>query len=169
MRKSRPVRIAVNLCVIGALLTYAGVWIYPAAGCDASVASVAKCRGCGHCTVSEPGERCTCCCQQAKPRIQSSVSKKSCCHRPADLDVAQGNSPESTHQICNCGHRTEPAVPVPAGQFSMDRLVQLLLAGPTSKVVVALNDGTLDWSEREGAASSLLPRDSQRRLCVWLI
>jgi hypothetical protein len=172
VRKSRLIRLVVNLCVIGTLL-FPGGGIRAASGaaCDAAVNSTAKCPGCGHCSTSTSGECCGCCCKKRIARVAKvkPAERKACCKRSSVSSPSEQTAPTEHWGVCLCGHESQPAAPVPQNRSAPERLVRMLLTSPAIDIV-ATTDGTPgSYAEQAFGPPSLLPRDSQRRLCIWLI
>ena len=172
MLKSRSIRVAVNLCVIGALITpVAGIRGYVQDECGEQVASTATCSGCGCCSVSHKGDRCGCCSHAGSSReVKQASASTTCC--PED-DLGQSAAEETTDAlgICMCGTADpSPAVPPAEGRTASELLVRTLLSGHPSLLVVHDSDAPLlATSLGESAPPLLLPRDAQRRLGVWRI
>lgn len=170
--KSRSIRIAVNVCVIGALL-FPGVGYRTAfsAECDAVVSGTAKCHGCGNCPVSYPGESCGCCCSKPATRpvaVRPSESKRCCKH--SSSPPAQEKEASSEHLgVCLCGQQPQPKAPVPQNRSGPERLIQVLVTMPAFDDLPVDNMTRGSLIEQATGPPFLLPHDSQRRLCIWLI
>lgn len=175
--KSRSIRIAVNLCVIGALLMPSGgMQPAKAAKCNATASSEAVCEGCGHCRVSTPGERCGCCATAPpKQALKAGVrTAKGCCHQPTSASMQRqtkhsGNNRTKTSGACLCGSEPQPPAPIPNNRRVDEQLVKLLLAAPPLGFAAAACDPSDLTVEHYSAPPSHRPHDSQRRLCVWRI
>lgn len=170
MLKSRAIRAAVNLCLIGALLA-------PAAGfaslawekCGEQVASNAKCPGCGCCAVADSGGRCGCCDRTAVPRQKrAEIHHSACCadELAEEASLLATNAPT----LCLCGNADPaPAVPPAKGLTATEQLIRTLLVG--SPAVVGMGPAASAFAScwDNSAVPRLLPRDAQRRLGVWRI
>ena len=158
MLKSRSIRLAVNLCVIGALLLPGDAFL-PVFGqsaiessCESSASNEPTCEGCGHCQVSKPGDRCGCCAK---------------CHQELDAKDVDRTAAEG---VCLCGSDSLPAVPVTPSRSTSEEVVRLLVCSSVKGSFEAAGSVSLVFSGGHSPAPlSLLPRDSQRRLCVWRI
>ena len=186
MLKSRSIRVAVNLCVIGVLLMPSGgMTVANAANCDSLASSEATCSGCGHCQVSKPEERCGCCKREHQESSQAAIAASTeggCCHSQNPLqktaaagvhespnrDLSKKNSPHEYEGVCLCASAPQPAVPPSPNRLTNEQLVKLLLLDVMG---FAENDSAPPHfsMERFSVAPSFESRDSQRRLCVWRI
>ncbi|QDV78331.1 hypothetical protein K2D_19380 [Planctomycetes bacterium K2D] len=201
MLKSRSFRLAVNLCVTGALLVPVGSGGRVLGNhCDALASSGiangvvvngtvpsknAVCVGCGHCPVSHQGDFCGCCRKKPTPLARTADSHHG--HSGHDGDSCSGHSIAYDHRplvavaqssnesfrdelgVCLCGHEPEPAIPAPRNGTANDQLAQMLLLASASGIVTAEAPPLWQSTAPHPAPPSLLPRDSQRRLCVWRI
>lgn len=169
MFKSRPARLAVSLCVTGALLLpLAGMSAGPRTHCANEVASTTTCPGCGSCSVAA-GERC-CCCQHAETATpRKSASAASGCCSDEHSAIADNASSTNLPEVCMCGGEDSvPAAPAPEGRTTVEQLIaKLLLTSPL--VASSPRESTTPTSWEDSAPPALLPRDAQRRLCVWRI
>lgn len=171
--KSRSIRIAVNVCVIGALLLLpsSGYRTTSAADCDAAVSGTATCQGCGNCSVSKSGESCGCCCRKPTTRpakVKPSESKGCCKH--SSSSPAQSEEASSEHLgVCLCGQQQQPKAPAPQNRSGPERLIQVLMNAPAVDDLPVDNMTRGSLVEQVAGPPFLLPHDSQRRLCIWLI
>lgn len=174
MLKSAPIRFAVNLCLIGALLlSQGGVFTAIASACEVTASGTAKCSGCGHCEVESESERCGCCskkCQQPA-REHTKATKKAYCHSSPATPSANPLPQEPEQQgfsACFCGLDSEPAVPASDGRVE----IELLIKAAPKRASLAI---PVDLASANRASSRflepvpLLPRFSQRQLCIWII
>ena len=174
MLKSAPIRLAVNLCLIGALLlSQGGIFTAIASACEVTASGAAKCSGCGHCEVASMGERCGCC---SKKRSQpahehTKAAKKSCCHSSPATPSANPLPQETEQQgfsACFCGLDSEPAVPASDGRVE----IELLIKAAPKRTSLAI---PVDLASANRASSRflepvpLLPRFSQRQFCIWIL
>lgn len=170
---SRSVRLAVNLCVIGALLVpNPAMRTATASACDSGIASTQKCEGCGRCSIASDGDRCGCCQQQpariAKPAQTCCSGKSHCGSSPA----ASSNVRDSTVAevcSCNCGRTPEPTAPAPPTRSAAEKLTELLMAPTAIHVSHSHDEQHCSPRELEIVPLTLLPLDTQRQLCVWCI
>lgn len=172
MLKSRSIRVAVNVCVIGALIApVAGIRVYVQDECGEQVASTVTCSGCGHCSVPHAGDRCGCCSHAGDSRQAKQASGSMACCPEEDLGQSAAEEATDALGICMCGTADPgPAVPPAEGRTASELLVRTLLLGHPSLLVVHVTDAPLlatSWGE--SAPPLLLPRDAQRRLGVWRI
>lgn len=175
MLKSRSVRLAVNLCVIVALLLpSSGGQPASAAECGPT-ASTEVCEGCGRCHVSHRGEHCGCCCKRHSAKSPSKLADKgisdgkSCCHTPDTKLPRDKQQAEPSKVLCLCGGQSTPAVPAQQNRSASERLVKLLSLGPVVSGVPLALDGNSPVLSRPNAPASLSPHEVQQRLCVWRI
>lgn len=172
MLKSRPIRFAVNLCVIGALIApVAGLGGFVQDECGDQAASGATCPGCGCCAVHHAGDRCGCCSgTQASDSTSQDSAAEGCCPE-GDSSEAAMEAPQEELGVCMCGTAApQPAVPPVDGRPASELLVQTLVLGHPSDMVCVDTGGPSSAHFQEDAAPpSLLPRDAQRRLGVWRI
>ncbi len=174
MLKSAPIRLAVNLCLIGALLlSQGGVFTAIASACEVTACGTATCSGCGHCEVESDGERCGCCSKkrQQPAHERTKATKKACCHSspavPATSIEQQETEPQG-FSACFCGLDSEPAVPASEGRIAIEQVIKAApkRAAPAVPLDVAsANRATSRFLE----PVPLLPRFSQRQLCIWII
>jgi len=175
--KSRSIRIAVNLCVIGALLMPSGgMQPAQAAKCTATASGATVCEGCGHCRINTPGERCGCC--ATAPPKQAPVAKartvKGGCHQTSDAkkpyEVQHSDiNGTKTSGVCLCGGEPQPPAPIPNNRRVDEQLVKLLSTVAPLGFAEAACDPSDLTVEHYSAPPSHRPHDSQRRLCVWRI
>lgn len=171
MLKSRSIRVAVNLCVIGAIL----VSMAAMAGgvrdrCGNQFASKQTCPGCGCCAVLDHGVRCQCC-DNAQPTgdRQPGSSQMACCSKKQSATVKPDRN-TGVPGICMCGKSVpQPAVPSRHGRTATEQLVPTCLPGYPMSVSIGLDLTPRASLWEDSAPSLLLPRDAQRRLCVWRI
>lgn len=192
MLKSRLFRSAVNLCVTGALLVPVGG---PGAvfgdTCGRDASSEATCEGCGHCSVNHRGDRCSCCSKKPlhhKPGRESSEVERAteadttpsngCGSHPAAVarrapqEAAKADSEETSSEgwgVCLCSRNSQPAVPAPLNRSAVEQLVQLINWASVFDFGAADLPPFALTAKQPSASLTLLPRDSQRRLCVWRI
>lgn len=165
MLKSYPFRLAVNLCLVGALLlSPVGIGSTSAAPCQASASNAAKCTGCGTCSAARDGSCCGCCCKESRTTASKPSPTKSCCQKNSKTEESQS----AILGVCLCGKSIPPAVP--NSQYRIDVEQVLKLAQALGTTLPTSVEDTLDclatsWSP----PTSLPPRTSQRLLCIWLI
>lgn len=174
MLKSHSIRLAVNLCLIGAmLLSYGGIAPAIASACQTSASTTAKCAGCGHCDVEHEGGRCGCCSKKNHnpAKEEKKAPQKGCCHNSNATDKESNESEESDSQgvsACLCGQGSQPAVPAPQTRIDLEQVLKL--APKLFSSLLSLDDNK---SSRTIVSRSqplfLLPHASQRLLCIWLI
>jgi len=170
MLKSHPIRLAVNLCLIGALLlSHGGFGPAIASACQASAITSAKCAGCGNCAVESEGARCGCCSKKGNeaPAKQQHAQNHGCCHESPATDESNNDSDSDGVGACLCGQGSQPAVPASQSRVDVEQVVKLAtnLVSTLGSDDYAAARSVVNWSE----SLILLPRDSQRRLCIWLI
>lgn len=176
MLESHLTRVAVNLCVASALLLPAGGWnATKSKPCvsDASSTATATCASCGRCSVSSQGELCGCCCQREKLTPKEDVAltqERSCCHRSVSA-AAKEEKPSHGQRvgICLCGHEQAPVAPAPQNRTTIEQVILALLATPAVGQAGPADGAGSVLTGVYSSPPSLLPHDSQRRLCVWLI
>jgi hypothetical protein len=181
MLLSRPSRLAVSLCVIGALLLpHALPLAARASACQQSAVSVSTCAGCGSCRVSESGTRCRCCCSAtSKSRDhERPVSARGCCGaKPAQQSsrsVVSGASPSKSPSneleagVCLCGKGPTPAPPAPDSRTAAELLIALPGSGAALGVVSLHPPAARRLSLRSAPLESIR-HPVQRLLCIWLI
>ena len=157
MLKSRPIRLAVNLCVIGALLLSPGGLAIGATGaCDAKP-------GCDCCSAEAERTGCCCCCSK---RLKQTAPRKSCCQSdPVAPNSDQGDEDSSSGDcsVCLCGADSRPATPPAERRADSQQLIKLSLA--TVAALVEPEDST-KYGSRTAAYEPpyLLPRDALRLL-----
>lgn len=165
MIKSRSIRIAVNLCVTVALLlpgsSFGNSLTSP---CELNASSEAKCKGCGHCSVSSPGQRCGCCCKKKDTSHQESG-----CQSSSRSLAAKKNNSGSSQGVCLCKADKQPAIPASQCRSLFEQILQLRHFASTSLSASAADAMHSCTMEGHCVPTSLLPRDSQRLLCVWRI
>ena len=171
--KSRSVRIAVNVCVIGALLVpNAALGTAFASDCDSAVASTQKCVGCGRCSVANAGDRCGCCrktpAHSAEP-AKTCCSARSCCSRSAGTLSADKDSTEAEVDSCQCGRSPQPTTPPPPTRTAAEKLTELLSVSAVIYISLVHDEAQFSSQELEFVPLRLRPRDTQRHLCVWRI
>lgn len=171
MLRSRPIRLAVNLCLIGALLlSHNGFGTAIASTCQTTASTSTKCSGCGHCAVDGEGARCGCRKKQGHtPATEKQHSQhKGCCSKKSVADETNHQSHSSDVGACLCGQGSLPAVP--ASQSRVDIKQVLKLAPKPRSTSLSLDAYT---PSRASAGRSqplfLMPHASQRLLCSWLI
>ena len=164
MVKYRSIRIAVNLCLTGAfLLPGTSFGKSPAPACDSTASKSEKCEGCGQCTVSSSGERCGCCCQKPAPPAHHHGW-----HASHVADHVKQSKAGTSHGVCFCGTDPQPAAPASQSRAFAEQLVKVRLIAFTNHFASA-TDALFNMCVEQSAPPSLLPRDSQRLLCVWRI
>ena len=171
--KSHPVRIAVNVCVIGALLVpNSALGTVFASNCDSAVASTHKCEGCGRCSVANSGDRCGCCrknsARSAEP-AKTCCTKKKCCGTSAAALSADNKSTESEVGSCQCGRSPQPTTPPLPTRSATEKLTEMLSVSAAISVGHIHGESQFTSQELEFFPLSLVPRDTQRHLCVWRI
>ena len=156
--QSRSIRLAVNLCVIGALLLpNGGLRAASGSNCHEVASSTACCEGCGHCSVEQLGTRCGCC----------STQRKGCCHSHGAKDSTDREPRKEDKGICLCNPSPLPTAPAPTSRTSVEQLVHLLTT--TADRFVRTEEASARSTGDPSAPSSLLPLNTQRQLCVWRI
>ena len=173
MLKSHPIRLAVNLFLIGAIsLTHGGIAPAIASACQSSASTTAKCSGCGHCDVGHEGDKCGCCSKtDSKPAQEKKLPKrKGCCSGSSDAatDEASQESESNDVSACFCSQGSPPAIPASQNRIDIEQVLRLT-SEPTS-VLNPPDDGksSLAISSRSQPIF-LVPHASQRLLCIWLI
>ena len=171
--KSCSVRIAVNVCVIGALLVpNPALGTAFASDCDSAVASTHKCDGCGRCSVANSDDRCGCCRKNSARSAETAKTccmKKKCCGRSAAALLADNDSTETEVGSCQCGRSPQPTTPPPPTRSATEKLTEILSVSAAISVSHIHGESQLTTQELEFFPLSLVPRDSQRHLCVWRI
>jgi hypothetical protein len=171
MLRSRPIRIAVNLCLTGALLFSNGGFSPAIASvCETTASSSAHCSGCGHCLVEHPGAPCGCCSrQQHQLAAKQKVARpKSCCHpSPA---AAQTGSPSNVAKVnaCHCGHGPQPAAPTSQDRVEVEQILKLA-PQPICSPLSGADQTALAAVLRQSHTQFRLPHASQQLLCIWRI
>lgn len=171
MQKSPPIRAAVNLCVIGAILVSAAGLVGVTRGaCDQEVASTETCPDCGCCAVAHAGERCGCCNHADPPRrADGDTAEMSCCAEDDTAPLATEHAANSPG-ICMCGKANpEPAVPPTEGRTAPEQLVRTLLEGYSAIVPPGAELSAHAFCWADATPPALLPGDAQRRFGVWRI
>jgi hypothetical protein len=179
MLKSRGFRSALNLCVIGALLLPSGgAWWSMGKNCETSASGAGACRGCNRCPAGGLGQRCGCCFNQPRrlpanfrhtTNAEARHHGSGCCDRPSSPQPVEERSAETGWDVCLCGQERLPAIPTPPSRSASKQLALVLLATPAVGLTLPMDDTLLRSAQWQFAPPRLLPRDSQRRLCVWLI
>ena len=171
--KSRSVRIAVNVCVIGSLLVpNAALGTAFASDCDSAVASIHKCEGCGHCSVASSDDRCGCCRKNSARSAESTktcCTKEKCCGTSAAALSADDDSTETEVDSCQCGRSPQPSTPPPPTRSAAEELTEILSVSAVMYVCHVHGETQFSSQELDFVPLSLVPRDSQRHLCVWRI
>ncbi|QDU57918.1 hypothetical protein Pan181_41410 [Aeoliella mucimassa] len=169
--KSRSFRLAVNLCVTGALLLpAAGLPAATRMDCEAQPAESTTCQGCGCCAVNGPDDRCCCCGppKQATAKPEQDLAK-SCCEQES-LNTEQKDVAPELLDVCTCGLSDRvPAIPSPEQQPVAQQLVlKLTMVGDS---LALCNDEAckLPTGRQESLSATLLSDGAQQRLCVWRI
>ncbi len=171
--KSRSVRIAVNVCVIGALLVpYTALGATLTSACDSAIASTHKCEGCGRCSVANTGDRCSCCqkrpARNAKPDKTCCIKQK-CCNSSTAALSANMDSTQSEIGSCQCGRRPQPTTPPLPTRSAAEKLNELLSVSAVIHVCHVDGEAQFSTQDLEIIPLTLLPLDSLRHLCVWRI
>jgi hypothetical protein len=168
---SLPIRLAVNLCLIGALLLAQGGFDTAISlACQSAASSSANCSCCGCCALKHDGSRCDCCSkQQVKPAASQRVAQpKSCCQSSPTAVEAGCESDLPEINVCLCGHRSRPTAPASQYRIDVEQLLKLTPKPITS--LLSLADGA---ATRAGVSRSqplfLVPHAAQRLLCTWQI
>lgn len=173
LSKSRSVRIAVNVCVIGALLVPNPALGTAFAGdCDSTIASTHKCEGCGRCSVADTGDRCVCCRKNPVRSVEPAktcCTKKKCCRSTAAALSPNKNSTEAEVSSCQCGRSPQPTTPPPPTRSAAEKLTELISASAVLYVSHICGESHFSSHELEFVPLILLSRDTQRHLCVWRI
>ena len=179
MLRSRPIRLAVNLCLTGALLLGQAL---PAQAvrveCQQTASAEHKCSGCGHCKVAEVGDRCGCCCgghtDQAAAR-ESTPSKHGCCaskkSQAAGTDSSQSTEPEApaVASACLCGQAPPPKAPPQESRTGAEQLVKLAAASEPASRLYPTEPPKLALRSRYTDPPAPPHHAVQRLLCIWLI
>lgn len=165
MLKSYPIRFAVNLCLVAALLVSPGSYgSAQAAVCQENASTTAKCAGCGHCSVDNEGSRCGCCCRKNRKDLLEKRPAKSCCQETPD----SGSSESSSVGVCLCGTGSQPAVPASQNRLEVEQILKLA----PRQLSFTMQSGGDSATRRASILSPpkfLLPHAAQRLLCMWLI
>ncbi len=177
MLLSRSSRLAVSLCVIGALLLpHALPLAARASACQQSAVGVSTCSGCGSCRVSESGARCHCCCSTTSKTHdhERPVAPRGCCGakviQQTSRSAVRDASPvkELEVGVCLCAKVPAPAPPAPDSRTASELLITLPGSAPTLGVV-SLQPPTGHRLSSRSAPLESIRHPVQRLLCIWLI
>lgn len=179
MLRSRPIRLAVNLCLTGALLLGQTVPAHAVrAECQQTASAENNCSGCGHCKVTEAGERCGCCCGEhahQAPAKEPAPPTHSCCgtkQSRAD-DSSSSQPPEAVAPVvakaCLCGQAPPPTAPPQESRTGAEQLVKLATASEPGSRLCPSEPPQLTSRSRYAAPPSPPRHSVQRLLCIWLI
>lgn len=179
MLQSRPIRLAVSLCLTGALLLGQTVPAHAVRGeCNQTESAEHKCSGCGHCKVAEAGDHCGCCCgghAHQAPARESTPPAHRCCgvKKPQAYQADSGQLTEPIAPVvaraCLCGRTPPPTAPPQESRNGTEQLVKLSAASEPPSRLHSAEPPQLPLRSRY-AAPPLPPHHAvQRLLCIWLI
>lgn len=182
MSNSPLIRIAVNLCLIAAMVIQPMAFVAAQGKCAQGQCCEAKtvCHACKSCEVKTDGDLCGCCSggdddagscctkKKANPKTDDLFDEISDIvpESPADQALSEGQTALSS---CMCGIRSEPIAPAPQ-RVPVPQVRELVMIAYLDHVA---SDAGLpirpDRLASRMPIGDLSPHFSQRFLCIWRI